>query len=215
MTGAEAWAVWNDCQGVFSCSVTHSKKEAEAILEKMKAADCRVVPVRVIVEPEVNHWYREAAEREQERLREHDEPSAPSEPNGMTALLADVRAFHEAAGVLFPAQIEFPDAAEVALNMRMLREEFKEIEEAIEKQSLTELADGIGDLMYFGARFALACGMPLDRVWAEIHRTNMAKIDPVAGVVLRRADGKILKPPTWSPPDIAAALGLPAPTEVA
>jgi hypothetical protein len=37
-------------------------------------------------------------------------------------------------------------------------------------------------------------------------RSNRAKIDPVAGTVLRRADGKILKPAGWTAPDIARVI---------
>lgn len=214
MTGAEAWAVWNDCQGVFTCSVTHSKKEAEAILEKMKAEDCRVVPVRVIVEPEVNHWYREAAEREQERLREHDEPSAPSASNGMTALLADVRAFHEAGGVPAPSSPQIPPPERVALRMDLQEEEYgKELLPAMERGDLVGIADGIADLIYILVGTALEYGIPLDRVWAEVQRANMSKVDPTTGTIRRRDDGKILKPEGFKPPDVAAVLGLA--TEVA
>jgi predicted HAD superfamily Cof-like phosphohydrolase len=30
----------------------------------------------------------------------------------------------------------------------------------------------------------------------------MAKVDPVTGKVIRRADGKILKPEGWTPPQL-------------
>jgi predicted HAD superfamily Cof-like phosphohydrolase len=47
--------------------------------------------------------------------------------------------------------------------------------------------------------------IPLNAVFAEVHRSNMAKIMP-DGTVLRRADGKILKSSQWHPPDIAGVL---------
>jgi predicted HAD superfamily Cof-like phosphohydrolase len=47
--------------------------------------------------------------------------------------------------------------------------------------------------------------IPINAVFAEVCRSNMSKLLP-DGSVLRRADGKILKPGTWSPPDIAAIL---------
>jgi hypothetical protein len=49
-------------------------------------------------------------------------------------------------------------------------------------------------------------GIPLDRVFAAVHESNMAKL--VQGKALRREDGKILKPSDWQPPDIRSALGL-------
>jgi predicted HAD superfamily Cof-like phosphohydrolase len=39
--------------------------------------------------------------------------------------------------------------------------------------------------------------------WAEVVRSNMAKVDPVTGKVIKRADGKILKPEGWTPPQLA------------
>ena len=51
-------------------------------------------------------------------------------------------------------------------------------------------------------------GIPLDRVWAAVHRSNMAKVDPATGKVIKRADGKVLKPEGWTPPDIPAALAI-------
>ena len=41
----------------------------------------------------------------------------------------------------------------------------------------------------------------------EVHRSNMAKVGP-GGKVLRREDGKILKPEGWTPPDLKGVLGL-------
>jgi hypothetical protein len=34
----------------------------------------------------------------------------------------------------------------------------------------------------------------------------MAKIDPLTGTVLRRADGKILKPAGWTAPDLDSVI---------
>ena len=47
-------------------------------------------------------------------------------------------------------------------------------------------------------------GFPMDAVWREVQRSNMAKI--VNGVVSKRADGKIVKPQGWTPPDIRGIL---------
>jgi predicted HAD superfamily Cof-like phosphohydrolase len=44
----------------------------------------------------------------------------------------------------------------------------------------------------------------LDEVFKEVHRSNMAKL--VDGKVIRREDGKILKPAGWTPPDIKGVL---------
>jgi predicted HAD superfamily Cof-like phosphohydrolase len=43
--------------------------------------------------------------------------------------------------------------------------------------------------------------IPNQRVWDEVKRSNFSKIGP-SGKVERREDGKILKPDTYSPPNI-------------
>jgi predicted HAD superfamily Cof-like phosphohydrolase len=37
-------------------------------------------------------------------------------------------------------------------------------------------------------------------------RTNLAKIDPDTGKVIKRDDGKVLKPEGWQPPQLAGYL---------
>jgi predicted HAD superfamily Cof-like phosphohydrolase len=48
-------------------------------------------------------------------------------------------------------------------------------------------------------------GIPFRAVFKEVHRSNMAKLDK-NGTVLRREDGKVIKPEGWTPPDIAGVL---------
>lgn len=59
------------------------------------------------------------------------------------------------------------------------------------------VADALADLLYVVIGSALQWGIPLERVLAEVHRSNMTK---TAGD--KRADGKILKGPGYSPPDL-------------
>lgn len=37
----------------------------------------------------------------------------------------------------------------------------------------------------------------------EVARSNISKIDPVTGTVIKREDGKVLKPANWTPPDLS------------
>lgn len=68
-------------------------------------------------------------------------------------------------------------------------------------ENLTELADGIVDSVYVLLHAAHSLGIPFDACWNEVHRSNMAKINP-DGSVTRREDGKILKPAGWTPPNL-------------
>lgn len=49
-------------------------------------------------------------------------------------------------------------------------------------------------------------GFPMEAGWREVHASNMAKVDAITGKVIRRDDGKILKPESWVEPNLAAVL---------
>jgi predicted HAD superfamily Cof-like phosphohydrolase len=44
--------------------------------------------------------------------------------------------------------------------------------------------------------------LPIDWGWDEVTITNLKKIDPQLGTVMRDDNGKILKPAGWRPPDM-------------
>ena len=68
-----------------------------------------------------------------------------------------------------------------------------------------ELADALGDLDYVIEGFRLVCGINGEPIADEIQRSNLAKLD-ADGKPIRRYDGKLLKPPGWTPPDIEREL---------
>lgn len=122
----------------------------------------------------------------------------------------------------FQMEMEFADACEIpkgevsgrvnveaaALAFKLVLEEASELEDALDKhlanpslENLVEVADGIGDSIYVLCQLARSLGIPLDEVYGEIHRSNMAKVGS-DGTVKRRADGKILKPEGWTAPNL-------------
>jgi predicted HAD superfamily Cof-like phosphohydrolase len=123
----------------------------------------------------------------------------------MKNVLADVKAFHEACDVPILATPTLPEER-LKLRMDILEEEVREFREAIEARDIVQTADALADIIYVAAGAALEFGIPLERVWAEVHRSNMAKRDPETGKVRRRDDGKVLKPEGWTGPDIATAI---------
>lgn len=66
-----------------------------------------------------------------------------------------------------------------------------------------EVIDGLCDVIYVAAGCAVEMGIDLEPFYAEVQRSNMAK---VGGPI--REDGKRLKPEGWTPPDIAGILAL-------
>ncbi|MCU1530098.1 MAG: uncharacterized protein JWP75_3861 [Frondihabitans sp.] len=91
------------------------------------------------------------------------------------------------------------------LRVELLREEFEEFKVAVERSDLVAIADALGDIVYVAYGSSLTYGIDLDAVLREVHRANMSKLGP-DGQPLMRADGKVLKPSTYTPPDIRRVL---------
>ena len=109
-----------------------------------------------------------------------------------------VRRFHE----LFKCKTaETPNhlkLSEQELRVKLMREELKELDTAMALSDMVGVADGIADLLYVTLGTAVAYGINIDPIFEAVHNSNMTKI----GGSLR-ADGKILKPEGWCPPDSA------------
>jgi predicted HAD superfamily Cof-like phosphohydrolase len=119
-------------------------------------------------------------------------------------MFTDVRDFHQAFGQRIGEKPELPDLAERDLRVNLLREEFREYIDAETDNNLIEVADALADIIYIACGTAVSYGIPLDDVFAEVHRSNMAKL--VDGKVIRREDGKVKKPEGWTAPDIEGVL---------
>ena len=125
----------------------------------------------------------------------------------MRDLIEDVTAFHNACDVPVLHEPAVPPKDRVDLRVALIKEEARELIDAMHEGDLLETADGMADLIYVTVGAALEFGIPLDRVWAAVQTANMAKVDLSTGKVRKREDGKVLKPEDWQAPDIAAALG--------
>ena len=118
------------------------------------------------------------------------------------------------------ALLEFNDAFEIPklespglsskemieLRIKLLREEVEEYAEAALSGDLVEVLDALADIGYILAGTIINHGMQniYDDAFDEVHRSNMAKL--VDGKVLRRDDGKVMKPEGWQPPQLAQFL---------
>ena len=81
-----------------------------------------------------------------------------------------------------------------------VEEELEELWDSLTSGKLEYTADAIADLIYVLIGTALRYGIPLDEVFAEVHRSNMTKDGT------RRDDGKILKGESFEPPRIKEIL---------
>jgi predicted HAD superfamily Cof-like phosphohydrolase len=90
------------------------------------------------------------------------------------------------------------------LRFRLIDEELGELHEAMMNEDIIEVADALTDLLYVIYGAGHAYGIDLDRCFAEVHRSNMSKF--VDGKIIKDANGKVLKPKTYSPPDLSFLL---------
>ena len=119
----------------------------------------------------------------------------------MSSYAGDVKAFMFLMGQEIPASPQWPANDVVDMRLDLIEEEYAELLDGVTSKSLAETADAIIDLVYVALGFGHTLGLPMDELWDEVHRSNMAK----AGGP-RREDGKILKPEGWQPPNITRVL---------
>lgn len=114
--------------------------------------------------------------------------------------------FHAAFGVT-SRRIPTVDvgAGELTLRQDLLDEEVGELRDAVAARDVVGVADALADIVYIACGTAQALGIPFDEVFAEVHRANMSKLGADGRPVLR-ADGKVLKGPGYTRPDVAGIL---------
>jgi predicted HAD superfamily Cof-like phosphohydrolase len=94
----------------------------------------------------------------------------------------------------------------IELRIKLLEEEVQEYAEAARNGDLVEILDALADIGYILAGTIINHGMQniYDDAFDEVHRSNMAKL--VDGKLLRREDGKVMKPDGWLPPNLTQFL---------
>lgn len=118
-----------------------------------------------------------------------------------------VNAFHRAFGLprRRSPSLEDADRALLELRTRLIHEETAEFADAAARRDLVGIADALADVVYVAYGTALSFGLDLDEVLREVHRSNMSKLDSQGRPVMRD-DGKVLKSPLYTKPDIAGVL---------
>lgn len=91
--------------------------------------------------------------------------------------LKEVKEFHEGFDHPILPEPQIPNAKRCALRIELLREELKELQEAIDKNDVVEVADAFCDLQYVlsGAILEFGMGEKFPSLFSEVHRSNMSK----------------------------------------
>lgn len=116
-----------------------------------------------------------------------------------------VKEFHTAFEVEMPKEPTWPKTKLKKLRMRLIREETREVRDAIKNKDIVNLAKELADLLYVVYGFGESIGIDLDKVFAEVHASNMTKLGE-DGKPIRREDGKVLKGPNYRPADIESII---------
>lgn len=86
--------------------------------------------------------------------------------------------------------------------IKLIKEETDELLDAIDNNNSLEQLDALVDILVVTVGAIHSMGADASGAWNEVMRTNFAKINSVTGKVVKREDGKVLKPTDWTPPDL-------------
>ncbi len=128
----------------------------------------------------------------------------------MQKQIQQLEEFHKAYG-LAPQPIGPAATPGQIVRGKLQVEEAQEIQTAIEKCDLVEIADGVIDSLYIAIGTAVTYGFQdkLPALFDAVHKSNMSKLGP-GGKPIYREDGKVMKGPNFKPPteEIKAILGM-------
>lgn len=148
--------------------------------------------------------------------------------------LKKVAEFHKVFGLKIAASPDIQDSQVNTLRLNLLKEELKELDEALEEGDIVKVADALADLQYVlsGAILSLGFGGVFQKVFDEVHSSNMTKacfnyhhavetkeesqaafpmlqfgIENNGGkFIVRREDGKVIKSKFYRPARIEEVL---------
>jgi len=85
---------------------------------------------------------------------------------------------------------------------RLIDEEYQEFDWAVARQlPKTDQLKELADLVYVCYQYASNEDWDLDEAMRRVHKSNLSKLGS-DGKPIRRADGKILKGPDYTPPNL-------------
>lgn len=132
--------------------------------------------------------------------------------------MTPVREFHIASGqpvADFPTP---PSDATLRLRLRLIKEEFREVEHELELllganradasvdtklAIMADLLKELCDLRYVVEGTAVSLGLPIDEAYAHVHESNMTKCWPGEALMRKDEGGKVQRGPDYRPADMS------------
>ena len=88
------------------------------------------------------------------------------------------------------------------LRLSLIKEELEELNDAMKKKNLLEIADALTDILYVTYGAGHAFGINLDRCFDEVQRSNMSKLGADSKPIYNE-NGKVMKGPNYFKPDLS------------
>ena len=112
-----------------------------------------------------------------------------------------VKKFMETFGQEVRTNASFPNNKITNLRLDLIREELSELQEAVDKKDLKEVADALTDLLYVTYGAGHAFGIDLDKCFEEVQNSNMSKLGS-DGKPIFNEKGKVMKGPGYFKPNL-------------
>ena len=113
----------------------------------------------------------------------------------------DVKIFMKNFGQMVRTKPQFPDKKTMQLRYDLIKEELKELEQAMKTKNLREIADALTDILYVTYGAGYAYGIDLDKCFKEVQRANMSKLGE-DGKPIYNEKGKVMKGPNYLEPNL-------------
>ena len=88
------------------------------------------------------------------------------------------------------------------LRLDLIKEELRELTDAMNNKDLLEVADALTDILYVTYGAGHAFGIDLDKCFDEVQNSNMSKLDE-NGKPIYNEHGKVMKGPNYFKPDLS------------
>ena len=113
-----------------------------------------------------------------------------------------VKKFMQTFGQEVRIKASFPNDKITRLRLDLIKEELSELEEAIDKKDIKEVADALTDILYVTYGAGHAFGINLDKCFEEVQNSNMSKLGS-DGKPIYNENGKVMKGPDYFKPNLS------------
>ncbi len=115
--------------------------------------------------------------------------------------------FHRVFGLITEDEPCIADPPTESLRVRLMISELSELVEAMSNEDMVGIADGIADLLYVVIGTGISYGIPMKKVFDQVHANNMTKVG-ADGHVHKDFSGKVIKPEGYKPVDLSWILDM-------